>query len=72
MARYTCSVGDVDYELELTGANFKLTDNLGVTKSGHVHRERDTLILVAEDMRWEAKFNGEYVELYGIGTFEPR
>ena len=72
MARYTCSVREVDYELDLTGANFKLSDSLGVTKSGRIHRERDKLILVAEDMRWEAKFNGEYVEVYGIGTFEPR
>lgn len=72
MARYTCSVRDVDYELDLTGATFNLSDSAGLSKSGRVHRERDKLILVAEDMRWEAKFNGECVEVYDVETFMPR
>lgn len=67
MARYTCN----EYELELLGATFKFTEG-GRTVSGRVHRERDKLILEAQDVRWEAKFNGENVEVDGIGTFVPR
>lgn len=72
MARYTCSEANVEYELDLVGATFKLSELPGVTRSGRVHREHDKLILEAEDTRWEAKFNGEYLEVDGIGTFVPR
>lgn len=75
MTRYTCSVtsqSNTEYELDLVGASFKLIDGAGATHSGRVHRERDKLILEAKDMRWEAKFNGECLEVVGVGTFYPR